>query len=77
MFCLTSGSDTRGQKPFDAEMDFYEEILSAITEVFGGRQFPSQLISSAFDVTQLRRLKERTPFRGSWPGPSSASDAQT
>lgn len=58
--CLTSGSDTRGKKPFDAEVDFYEEILSAITGVFGGRQFPSQLISSAFDVTQLRRLKERT-----------------
>jgi hypothetical protein len=53
--CLTSGSDTRGEKPFDAEVDFYEEILSAITGVFGGRQFPSQLISSAFDVTQLRR----------------------
>ena len=58
--CLTAGSDTRGHATFDTEVDFYEEVLAAITEVFGGRPFPSQLISSAFDLKQLERLKTRT-----------------
>ncbi len=58
--CLTAGSDTRGNPAFESEVDFYEDVLSAITEIFGGGPFPSQLISSAFDVKQLERLKART-----------------
>jgi hypothetical protein len=57
--CLTAGSDTRGAKAFDTEVAFYEEILEAISGIFGGRPFPSQLISSAFDLAQLERLVKR------------------
>ena len=57
--CLTAGSDTRGPNAFDTEVGFYEEILDALSELFGGRPFPSQLISSAFDLNQLERLAKR------------------
>jgi hypothetical protein len=54
--CLTAGSDTRGEKAFDREVDFYIELLQAVGEVFKTRRFPSQLIASAFDEEQLARL---------------------
>jgi hypothetical protein len=58
--CLTSGSNTNGQEPFDQEVDFYIEILQAIGENFATDKFPSQLIASAFTERQLARLYEET-----------------
>jgi hypothetical protein len=58
--CLTSGSDTRGNEPFDVEVDFYIEILQAIGENFTTQKFPSQLIATAFTEKQLARLYEET-----------------
>jgi hypothetical protein len=57
---LTGGSITGGKNPFDHETDLYESILSGISRLFRARPFPSQLISTALDVSQLRRLRERT-----------------
>ena len=58
--CLTSGSNTNGEEPFDTEVEFYIEILKAIGENFISPKFPSQLIASAFKDTQLKRLYEET-----------------
>lgn len=57
---FTGGSIIRGDKPFDAEVDNYIEVLQAVGAVFGGRRFPSQLIATAFDEEQLARLREQT-----------------
>jgi hypothetical protein len=57
---LTGGTLVGGENLLDDEVDYYEEILSGITEIFGGRRFPSQLISTAFSPPQLRRLYENT-----------------
>ncbi len=58
--CLTSGSNTHGEEPFDQEVDFYIEILQAIGENFAVKKFPSQLIATAFSEKQLARLYEST-----------------
>lgn len=58
--CLTSGSNTNGQEPFDQEVDFYIEILQAIGENFASKKFPSQLIATSFTEKQLVRLYEKT-----------------
>ncbi|MDR2033907.1 MAG: hypothetical protein LBP89_04670 [Helicobacteraceae bacterium] len=58
--CLTSGSDFHGEKPFDKEIDYYIEILSAIGENFETKKFPSQLICSAVTKDQLKRLYDQT-----------------
>lgn len=58
--CLTAGSVTKGQELFDQEVDFYIELLQAIGETFSTPRFPSQLIGSAFNERQLRRLYEET-----------------
>jgi hypothetical protein len=58
--CLTSGSNTAGAEPFDKEVDFYIETLQAIGENFKTKKFPSQLISTAFNEKQLKRLYENT-----------------
>ncbi len=41
-------------------MDYYIEILKRIGENFGGKRFPSQLIGTAFNERQLKRLYEET-----------------
>lgn len=58
--CLTAGSVIKGDAIFDREVDFYVELLQAIGENFSTRKFPSQLIASAFNERQLRRLYEET-----------------
>lgn len=58
--CLTAGSVIKGEEIFDREVDFYIELLQAIGENFTTRKFPSQLIASAFNERQLRRLYEET-----------------
>jgi len=58
--CLTAGSDTRGEEPFDEEVNYYIEILNAIGENFKTKKFPSQLIGTAFNERQLRRLYDET-----------------
>ncbi|MDP5240810.1 radical SAM protein [Uliginosibacterium sp. 31-16] len=58
--CLTAGSVIKGKEIFDLEVDFYIELLQAIGENFTTKKFPSQLIGSAFNERQLRRLYEET-----------------
>jgi len=58
--CLTAGSDLAGEELFDKEVDFYIETLQAVGRVLKGRQFPSQLIASAFNEKQLARLRKET-----------------
>ncbi|MDR0881674.1 MAG: radical SAM protein [Candidatus Adiutrix sp.] len=59
--CMTMGSDVKGKIPFDAELDYYIDILQAIGENFPGRKkFPCQIITTAFDAGQLQRLYDQT-----------------
>ncbi|HOJ79131.1 MAG TPA: radical SAM protein [Bacillota bacterium] len=58
--CLTSGSDFHGAEDFDAEVDYYIEILKAIGENFATPKFPSQLIATAFTEKQLERIYRET-----------------
>lgn len=58
--CLTAGSDLGGGEVFDREVDHYVEILQAVGELFTTKKFPSQLIGSAFNERQLRRLHDET-----------------
>ncbi|MDR3254009.1 MAG: hypothetical protein LBT31_00385 [Synergistaceae bacterium] len=57
---LTGGTLCGGENFLDDEVNYYEEILGGITKLFGGRRFPSQLISTAFSFEQLRRLYDNT-----------------
>ena len=59
-FCLTGGSVLKGEELFDLEVDFYIETLQAIGSNFRTKKFPSQLVASAFNERQLRRLNEKT-----------------
>lgn len=58
--CITMGSDINGDTPFDAEAEYYIEILKAIGENFKGRRFPSQIITTALNEDQLGRLYNET-----------------
>jgi hypothetical protein len=57
---LTSGSDYRGKKPFDRELDLYIDALEAVGRSFAGRKIPSQLLCSALTREQLQRLYDET-----------------
>lgn len=57
---LTGGSILGGAELLDQELDLYIQILSGISSLFGGKRFPSQLISTAFSQDQLRRLYNET-----------------
>lgn len=59
-FCLTSGSDTRGNPPFESELNLYLDILKAIGRNFKTRKWPSQLVASALAENQLTRLADET-----------------
>ncbi|MDR3210733.1 MAG: radical SAM protein [Planctomycetota bacterium] len=59
-FCLTAGSNLNGPEIFDAEVDYYVEVLQSIGRVLPGGKFPSQLIGSAYNEKQLARLYEQT-----------------
>jgi hypothetical protein len=58
-FCMTMGSDVRGERPFDSELEYYIEILQAIGRNFDGK-FPCQVITTAFSREQLTRLYNET-----------------
>lgn len=58
--CLTAGSNLNGEEVFDREVDYYIETLQAIGKHFTVNKFPSQLIASAFNEKQLRRLYDET-----------------
>ncbi len=57
---LTGGTIFDGEELLDKEVDYYTEILKRIGENFGGKRFPSQLIGTAFNERQLKRLYEET-----------------
>ena len=57
---LTSGSDYRGEKPFDREIELYLDALKAVGKNFADRKIPSQLLCSALSQDQLQRLYDET-----------------
>ena len=57
---LTGGSILNGKELLDDEVDLYIEILQRIGKNFGGKRFPSQLIGTAFNEEQLRRIYDTT-----------------
>ena len=57
---LTGGSILSGAELLDDELEMYLDILKGIGQLFGGRRFPSQLISTAFSLRQLERLRHET-----------------
>ncbi|MDR1656268.1 MAG: radical SAM protein [Deltaproteobacteria bacterium] len=57
---LTGGTIVSGQNPLDDELELYLAVLKGLGLLFGGRKFPSQLISTAFNPWQIRRLWEET-----------------
>ncbi|MFP3040486.1 hypothetical protein LQZ19_01580 [Treponema primitia] len=61
---LTSGSNTHGFEPFDAEVDYYIDVLKAMGENFAIKKFPVQLTGTAYNERQLRRLYEETGLMG-------------
>lgn len=58
--CMTMGSDVNGKTPFDAEVEYYIEILQAIGKNFQESKFPSQVITTALNEDQLARLYNET-----------------
>lgn len=57
---LTSGSIVGGARPFDDEIDYYIAILKEVGKNFRTKKFPSQLIGTAFEKSQLQRLYDET-----------------
>lgn len=60
-FMFTGGSILSGKNVLDDELDAYIELIQRIGDLFeDGKNFPSQLICSAFDERQLERLRKET-----------------
>lgn len=57
---LTGGSIVGGENRFDNEVNIYIEILKRIGKQFGDRKFPSQLIGTAYEKKQMKKLYEET-----------------
>jgi hypothetical protein len=57
---LTSGSIVSGARPFDDEVDYFIAILKEVGKNFRTHKYPSQLIATAFDKNQLKRLYAET-----------------
>jgi hypothetical protein len=57
---LTSGSDFRGEKPLDVELELYIKTLKAVGENFNAKKFPSQILCTAMSREQLKRLYDET-----------------
>ncbi len=57
---LTSGSIVGGARPFDDEIDYYIAIMKEVGKHFRTKKFPSQMIGTAFEKTQLQRLYAET-----------------
>jgi len=57
---LTAGSMVGGAKPFDDEVDYYIAILKEVGRNFRSHKYPSQMIGTAFEKDQLKRLYAET-----------------
>jgi hypothetical protein len=57
---LTAGSMVGGVRPFDDEVDYYIAILKEVGRNFRTHKFPSQMIGTAFEKSQLQRLYAET-----------------
>lgn len=57
---LTGGSKLGGRRLFDDEVDLYIKVLQIIGKFFKTNKFPSQLIGSAYNQEQLKRLHDET-----------------
>jgi len=57
---MTAGSIIDGEQVFDKELEKYIQIFKAVGKAFNGKPFPSQAVTSAFSVEQLKRLKAET-----------------
>jgi hypothetical protein len=57
---LTAGSMVGGSRPFDDEVDYYVAILKEVGKNFRTHKFPSQMIGTAFEKSQLQRLFNET-----------------
>jgi len=57
---LTAGSMVGGARPFDDEVDYYIAILKEVGRNFRTPKFPSQMIGTAFEKDQLKRLYAQT-----------------
>lgn len=59
-FVLTAGSILSGKELLDDEVDLYIKVLKEIGKNFKADKFPSQLIGTAYNERQLKRLHEET-----------------
>ena len=57
---LTGGTILSGKELLDDEVDNYINILQRVGKNFSSSKFPSQLIGTAFNKKQLKRLYENT-----------------
>ena len=57
---LTGGSIIGGTNKFDKEVSMYIEVLKKIGEYFDNKKFPSQLIGTAYNRSQLKEIYEET-----------------
>lgn len=59
-FCITSGSDPRGDPNFQSEVNMYLKVLKVIGGNFKTKKWPGQLIATAFSEEQLDVLADET-----------------
>jgi len=57
---LTAGSMVGGARPFEDEVDYYIAILKEVGKNFRTHKYPSQMIGTAFEKSQLQRLYAET-----------------
>lgn len=57
---ICGGSDTRGNPPFQREVERHIELLKAIGKNFKSKKFTSQLIATAFSKDQLAEIYKKT-----------------
>jgi hypothetical protein len=57
---LTSGSITGGARSFDDEVDYFIALLKEVGKNFRTKKYPSQMIGTAFEKDQLKRLYDET-----------------
>jgi hypothetical protein len=60
MIQLCSGSVLGGREILDDELDLYIEMLRRIGKNFGGKKIMTQMVATAFNERQLRRLHDET-----------------
>lgn len=57
---LTAGSVLSGKELLDDEVDLYIQILQEIGKLFCTERFPSQLLGTAYNKKQLKRIYDET-----------------